>query len=413
MAERVVRGRNGLLPGRARPAAHRELRQAVQRLCARSAPDSRRRRESAAPEWYSAWAAVSSTFVVSLLALFVYFASAPLLRAPLRRAILAASFLVLPVLPLEVLAALCNLQWFLLDRVHVRRAVPRRWLGRHRRAGRDRRDCPTHRSAEPLRRPIRALPARDVSEPARRVAPLCGACAVSRGMPGAAPRVRCAPSISRSGVRLSRRSAPYSTTSRSYTAQGSCLYGGLDTVVSTDLGRVFAVARLGRHGSARRATRRQAATRRVDSPSLDRRLCPGQRRRVRLDDGAALRAHRARVLVPARRDPLLGSVPQFLLLVALLVPPVVGRGLLLGSARGADTGSAATDAESPVRVGRPWLRVACPGSRLVLSPSRGSRWLSFRPTARSLARPFRPGPTRSSEHRPPAVWTRPRRRCWT
>ncbi len=65
------------------------------------------------PEWYSVWAAVSSTFVVSLLALFVSFASAPLLRAPLRRGILAVSLLVMPVLPLEVLAALCNVHWML------------------------------------------------------------------------------------------------------------------------------------------------------------------------------------------------------------------------------------------------------------------------------------------------------------
>ena len=64
-------------------------------------------------EWFSAWAAASSTLVVSLLALFLYFASAPLLRAPVRRAILALSLLALPVLPLEVLAALANLQWML------------------------------------------------------------------------------------------------------------------------------------------------------------------------------------------------------------------------------------------------------------------------------------------------------------
>ena len=66
------------------------------------------------PEWYSAWAAVSSTVVVSLLALFLYFASAPLLRAPIRRGILAISLLVLPVLSLEVQATVCNLQFILL-----------------------------------------------------------------------------------------------------------------------------------------------------------------------------------------------------------------------------------------------------------------------------------------------------------
>ena len=65
------------------------------------------------PEWYSLWAAGSSALLVSLLALFVYFASAPLLRAPLRQGVLACSFLVLPVLSLKVLGALCNLQWLL------------------------------------------------------------------------------------------------------------------------------------------------------------------------------------------------------------------------------------------------------------------------------------------------------------
>jgi hypothetical protein len=64
-------------------------------------------------EWFSVWAAVSSTFVVSLLALFVYFASAPLFRAPLRQGILAGSLVLLPVLSVEVLGALCNLQWIL------------------------------------------------------------------------------------------------------------------------------------------------------------------------------------------------------------------------------------------------------------------------------------------------------------
>ena len=63
------------------------------------------------PEWYSAWAALSSMVIVSLLALFLYFASAPLLRAPLRRGVLAISLLVLPVLSLEVLATLSNLQF--------------------------------------------------------------------------------------------------------------------------------------------------------------------------------------------------------------------------------------------------------------------------------------------------------------
>jgi hypothetical protein len=64
-------------------------------------------------EWFSVWAAVSSAAITSLLALFVYFATAPLLQAPLRRAVLAGSLLLLPVLPIEVVAAMCNIHWML------------------------------------------------------------------------------------------------------------------------------------------------------------------------------------------------------------------------------------------------------------------------------------------------------------
>ncbi len=62
--------------------------------------------------WYAPWVAVTSALVAALLALFVYTASAPLLRAPLRRGILASATLLLPILPFEVVGAICNIQWF-------------------------------------------------------------------------------------------------------------------------------------------------------------------------------------------------------------------------------------------------------------------------------------------------------------
>ena len=64
-------------------------------------------------ESYAAFVAVVTTALVSLLALFVFYASAPLLRSPLRQGVLAGTMLVLPVLPIEVLGAMCNLQWML------------------------------------------------------------------------------------------------------------------------------------------------------------------------------------------------------------------------------------------------------------------------------------------------------------
>lgn len=64
-------------------------------------------------ESYAAFVAVVTTALVSLLALFVFYASAPLLRSPLRQGVLAGTMLVLPVLPIEVLGAICNLQWML------------------------------------------------------------------------------------------------------------------------------------------------------------------------------------------------------------------------------------------------------------------------------------------------------------
>jgi hypothetical protein len=61
--------------------------------------------------WYSAYIAIVTTLIVALLSLFVYYASASLLRSPLRQAILAGSMLVLPTLPFEVLGSISNLQW--------------------------------------------------------------------------------------------------------------------------------------------------------------------------------------------------------------------------------------------------------------------------------------------------------------
>ncbi len=62
--------------------------------------------------WYAPWVAFTSALVAALLALFVYYASEPLLRAPLRRGILACATVLLPILPFEVIGAICNVQWF-------------------------------------------------------------------------------------------------------------------------------------------------------------------------------------------------------------------------------------------------------------------------------------------------------------
>lgn len=65
------------------------------------------------PEWFSYYSSVVSCLIVSLLALFVYWASAPLLRSQVRQAILAVSMVSLPVLALELLGTIANLHWFL------------------------------------------------------------------------------------------------------------------------------------------------------------------------------------------------------------------------------------------------------------------------------------------------------------
>jgi hypothetical protein len=61
--------------------------------------------------WYSAYVTLAASFVAALLALFVYFASAPLLRSPVRQAILAVALLLWPVLPFEITGTITNIQW--------------------------------------------------------------------------------------------------------------------------------------------------------------------------------------------------------------------------------------------------------------------------------------------------------------
>lgn len=61
--------------------------------------------------WYAPFVAVSTAAITSLLVLFVYFASAPLLRSRARQAVLAGALLLWPVLPLEISGVLANLQW--------------------------------------------------------------------------------------------------------------------------------------------------------------------------------------------------------------------------------------------------------------------------------------------------------------
>jgi hypothetical protein len=64
------------------------------------------------PERYSQFVTFSSALVVALLALFVYWASGPLLRSPVRQGVLASAVFLLPILPHEVVGAICNIHWF-------------------------------------------------------------------------------------------------------------------------------------------------------------------------------------------------------------------------------------------------------------------------------------------------------------
>jgi hypothetical protein len=65
------------------------------------------------PEWYSAYVTLAAAFVAALLALFVYFASGPLLRSPVRQGVLTLALLFWPVLPLEITGTITNIQWAL------------------------------------------------------------------------------------------------------------------------------------------------------------------------------------------------------------------------------------------------------------------------------------------------------------
>lgn len=81
------------------------------------------------PSWYSGFVAVSSALIAALLALFVYFASAPLLRSPIRQAVLCGALVWWPVLPFEITGVIANTQWvmpmacFLAVLVPVRRPI--------------------------------------------------------------------------------------------------------------------------------------------------------------------------------------------------------------------------------------------------------------------------------------------------
>jgi hypothetical protein len=63
--------------------------------------------------WFGPFVVVTASLIAALLSLFVYFASAPLLRSSTRQAVLAAALLLWPVLPLEVSGTISNLQWLM------------------------------------------------------------------------------------------------------------------------------------------------------------------------------------------------------------------------------------------------------------------------------------------------------------
>src|SRR4051812_17867800 len=60
--------------------------------------------------WYSSFVSLAAAASAALLSLFVYFASAPILRSPARQAILAVALLFWPVLPLEITGSITNIQ---------------------------------------------------------------------------------------------------------------------------------------------------------------------------------------------------------------------------------------------------------------------------------------------------------------
>jgi hypothetical protein len=314
------------------------------------------------PEWYSAWAAVSSTVVVSLLALFLYFASAPLLRAPLRRGVFAVSLLVLPVLSLEVVAALCNLQWFVPIACVFAVLFPvDGWGGIA----------------------VRAL----IVVLAPLTSPLCLAATPfalyqlgmfvrrrDRWRRFVVPVLYLAACAGQLLVYIRTEQFPLGAATQPpigdvlddvadlYTV-GVLIHGGFDTQASDLLWRsssswvgwaaaaaamVLVVVKLAR---AESTARWWIAGFALASPAVF----------------AFTMIRRSERIIPALAlvpwDIRYWVVPQFLLLVALLVPPVVGRGLLLGSPQGADLTRSATTADTDswwekVTGGLPWVAVS-------------------------------------------------------
>ena len=317
------------------------------------------------PEWYSAWVAVSSTVVVSLLALFLYFASAPLLRAPIRRGILAISLLVLPVLSLEVLATLSNLQWTLLIACLFAVLFPvEGWGGISVRA--------LIVVIAPLTSPLSLVATplalyhlvvfaqrRDTSR--RFVVPALylGACLgqilmiVGAGHRPLAVAGEPAPPV---GDVLGDVADLYNV--------GVLIYGGLGTEVSSELWRssstwvgwvaiaVIGMMLLVKLRGAQSTARLWIAGFALASPAFF----------------ALTMSQRSGRVAPALSslpvDTRYWVVPQIFLLVAFLVPPVVDRGLLLGAYRDEGVGFSTIVRESPGRWGvalnggLPWIALS-------------------------------------------------------
>ena len=313
------------------------------------------------PEWYSAWAAVSSAFVVSLLALFLYFASTPLLRAPLRRGILAASLLVLPVLSLEVLGALCNLQWMLVIPCLFAVLFPvDGWGGIAVRA--------VIGVVAPLTSPLCLLFApfalyqlvmfvrrsdqwRRFVVPVLYLAACVGQLILYLGAEHHPLRGAVHPPL---GDVLDDIADLYTV--------GVLIYGGLDAELSSELWRsssswlgwvaavVVSVLLLVKLRRAESTARLWIAGFALASPVVFAFTMVQRPERVVL----------ALSLLP--RDMRYWVVPQFLMLIALLVPPAVDRGLLVGSSQGAGMGFSATNTSvrggGALAGGLPWVSLS-------------------------------------------------------
>lgn len=313
------------------------------------------------PEWYSAWAAASSTFVVSLLALFLYFASAPLLHAPIRQAILAASLLVLPVLSLEVLAALCNLQWYLLIACVFAVLFPvEQWSGIVVRAV----IVVVAALTSPLSillvpialyQLITFLRLRDMWR--RFVVPVLY---LGASMGQLLVYLHAEHHPIGDGVQPPLGSV-LDDIAELYSA-GVVLYGGLDTVVSTNLwisspwpgwvaAALVSALLLVKLRRARPTARWWIAGFALASVAVF--VFTMVQRSERIEPALSFPPTDSRYWV----------APQFLLLVALLVPPVVDRGLLVGSAPGSGLRVAATDAGrsdgwAALTGGLPWVSLS-------------------------------------------------------